>query len=181
MDNMAWYTDLGALLNDLHELLTRAFKLQSYQIILRDETSRLFTLFRGHPDQSPRQFPELKVQSPVFRFFEWGKAAYLTLNADYLRPAVSTLERQALEQLAEFGGQFCFPLASQSEPFGLFIVGEKKDGESYTATDINLLVALMKSLSLMVNQIRLKNHIMQTQELDLLGRMSRGMAHDLTD
>jgi signal transduction histidine kinase len=33
----------------------------------------------------------------------------------------------------------------------------------------------------MVNQIRLKNHIMQTQELDLLGRMSRGMAHDLNN
>ena len=36
-------------------------------------------------------------------------------------------------------------------------------------------------MSLMVNQIRLKNHILQTQELDLLGRMSRGMAHDLNN
>ena len=181
MENMAWYTDLGALLNDLHQLLTHSFKLSAYQIILRDETSRLFTLFRAHPEQAQRQLPELKVESPVFRFFEWGKSAYLTLNAEYLRPASSTLERQALEQLAEFGGQFCFPLASQSEPFGLFIVGAKLDGSSYTATDINLLVALMKNLSLMVNQIRLKNHILQTQELDLLGRMSRGMAHDLNN
>ena len=181
MENMAWYTDLGALLNDLHELLAHAFKLSAYQIILRDETSRVFTLFRAHPEQSPRQLTELKVESPVFRFFEWGKSAYLTLNADYLRPASSNLERQALEQLAEFGGQFCFPLASQSEPFGLFIVGPKHDGTSYTATDINLLVALMKNLSLMVNQIRLKNHILQTQEMDLLGRMSRGMAHDLNN
>ena len=181
MENMAWYTDLGALLNDLHELLAHAFKLSGYQIILRDETSRVFTLFRAHPEQSPRQLTELKVESPVFRFFEWGKSAYLTLNADYLRPASSNLERQALEQLAEFGGQFCFPLASQSEPFGLFIVGPKHDGTSYTATDINLLVALMKNLSLMVNQIRLKNHILQTQEMDLLGRMSRGMAHDLNN
>lgn len=181
MENMAWYTDISALLTDLHELLTRAFKLGAYQIILRDETSRIFTLFRSHPEQSQRQLPELKVESPVFRFFEWGKSAYLTLNAEYLRPASSNLERQALEQLAEFGGQFCFPLASQSEPFGLFIVGHKNNGEPYTATDINLLVVLMKNLSLMVNQIRLKNHILQTQELDLLGRMSRGMAHDLNN
>ena len=181
MENMAWYTDLGTLLNDLHELLVRVFKLKSYQIILRDETSRVFTLFRGHPEQTQKQLPELKVESPVFRFFEWGKSAYLTLNSEYLRPASSSLERQALEQLAEFGGHFCFPLASQSEPFGLFIVGGKVDGASFTATDINLLVALMKNLSLMVNQIRLKNHILQTQELDLLGRMSRGMAHDLNN
>ena len=181
MENMAWYTDLTALLNDLHELLIRVFKIKAYQIIMRDETTRVFTLFRGYPDQQQRQLPDLKIASPVFRFFEWGKAAYLTLNEEYLRPASSNLERQALEQLKEFGGQFCFPLASQSEPFGLFIVGEKRDGEAYTASDINLLVALMKNLSLMVNQIRLKNHILQTQELDLLGRMSRGMAHDLNN
>ncbi len=181
MENMAWYTDIDALFNDLHDLLTRVFKLKSYQIILRDETTRLFTLFRAEPVQMQKQLPELKVESPVFRFFEWGKSAYLTLNAEYLRPAASSLEKQAIEQLSEFGGQFCFPLASQSEPFGLFLVGEKKDNEPYTATDITLLVALMKNLSLMVNQIRLKNHILQTQELDLLGRMSRGMAHDLNN
>ena len=181
MENMAWYTDLTALLNDLHELLTRVFKVRGYQIIMRDETSRVFTLFRSHPDQPQRQLTDLKVESPVFRFFEWGKAAYLTLNAEYQRPASYSLERQALDQLKEFKGQFCFPLASQSEPFGLFIVGEKKDSEPYSATDIILLVALMKNLSLMVNQIRLKNHILQQQELDLLGRMSRGMAHDLNN
>ena len=181
IEGMTWYTDTQPLLNDLHDLLIKAFKLKSYQIILRDETTRVFTVFRAHPEQAQRQLPELKAESPVFRFFDWGKAAYLALNSEYLRPANSSLERQALEQLAEFGGQFCFPLASQSEPFGLFIVGDKINGEPYTATNINLLVALMKNLSLMVNQIRLKNHIMQTQELDLLGRMSRGMAHDLNN
>ena len=181
IEGMTWYTDTYPLLNDLHELLVKAFKLRSYQIIIRDETTRVFTLFRAHPEQAQRQLPELKLESPVFRFFDWGKAAYLALNSAYLRPAGSSLERQAVEQLAEFGGQFCFPLASQSEPFGLFIVGEKINGEPYTATNINLLVAVMKNLSLMVNQIRLKNHILQQQELDLLGRMSRGMAHDLNN
>jgi signal transduction histidine kinase len=178
---MTWYTDMYSLLNDLHELLVKAFKLKSYQIILRDETTRVFTLFRAHPEQAQRQLPELRTESPVFRFFDWGKATYLAISPDNLRRTTSSLERQALEQLQEFGGQFCFPLASQSEPFGLFIVGDKINGEPFTSTNISLLVSLMKNLSLMVNQIRLKNHIMQTQELDLLGRMSRGMAHDLNN
>ena len=181
IEGMTWYTDTVPLLNDLHELLIKAFKLKGYQIIIRDETTRVFTLSRAHPEQAQRQLPELKVESAVFRFFDWGKSAYLALNSEYLRPATSSLERQAQDQLAEFGGQFCFPLASQSEPFGLFIVGDKINGEPFTATNINLLVAVMKNLSLMVNQIRLKNHILQTQELDLLGRMSRGMAHDLNN
>jgi signal transduction histidine kinase len=40
---------------------------------------------------------------------------------------------------------------------------------------------MVKNLSLMVNQLRLKAQIRQNQELDLLGRMSRGMAHDLNN
>jgi signal transduction histidine kinase len=36
-------------------------------------------------------------------------------------------------------------------------------------------------MSLMVNQFRLKTQILHTQEMDLLGRMSRGMAHDLNN
>ena len=66
-------------------------------------------------------------------------------------------------------------------PFGLLLVGSKADGDPYTSTDICLLVSLVKNMSLMVNQFRLKNQILQTQELDLLGRMSRGMAHDLNN
>lgn len=181
IEGMTWYSDLTALTNDLHDLLTRVFRAKNYQIILRDETSRIFSLFRAHPEQPARQITDLQANSPVFRFFEWGKSEYLTLNSAYPRPSASVIERQSLAQLAEFGGEFCFPMTSQNEPFGLLIIGEKTSGEPYTSTDINLLVALVKNMSLMVNQIRLKNHILQNQELDLLGRMSRGMAHDLNN
>ncbi len=179
--NIAWYNDLNPLFNDLHELLVQVFGLASYQIILRDETNRAFATFRSHPEQPQRQLPGIKSDSPVFRFFESGKSEYLTLNAVYLRPAASNLEREALKQLSEFNGQFCFALASQSEPFGLFIVGEKSSGEPFTSTDVQLLVELVKSMGLIVNQIRLKTQLLQNQELDLLGRMSRGMAHDLNN
>jgi signal transduction histidine kinase len=50
-----------------------------------------------------------------------------------------------------------------------------------TATDLHLLVELTQQLSLVLNQIRLKDEVLRTQELELLGRMSRGMAHDLNN
>jgi signal transduction histidine kinase len=178
---MAWYGDLDALLNDVHEVFLRAFRLGSYRIILRDESNRVFTLFRAWPEEPQRQLPELKPQSPVLRYFDWGKGEYLSLSRTQLRMAAGSVEREASEQLKEFGAEFCFPLSSQSEPFGLLLVGRKTSGEPFTATDINLFVSLVKSMSLMVNQIRLKTQIMQAQELDLLGRMSRGMAHDLNN
>ena len=181
MENMAWYHDLNSLFNDLHQLFTGVFGLGSYRIILRDETNRVFSLHRAHPEEALRQLPELKPQSPIFRFFELGKSEYIALNPAYLRPAASHLERQTLEQLSEFNSQFCFPLASQNETFGLLLVGEKTSREPFTATDITLLVDLVKNMSLMVNQIRLHDQVLQNQELDLLGRMSRGMAHDLNN
>ncbi len=62
----------------------------------------------------------------------------------------------------------------------MLLIGSKA-GEPVSVTDINLLILLVKNMSLMINQIRLKTQIMQAQELDLLGRMSRGMAHDLNN
>ena len=181
IDYMPWYADLDLLLTDLHEIFQRSFRLESYQIILRDETNRTFSLFRAFPEEAARPLAEITPQSPVLRYFEWGKGEYLSLQRHRLRVAPGSIERDAGEQLAQFGAQFCFPLASQSEPFGLLLVGKKVSDEPFTATDINLLVSLVKNMSLMVNQIRLKSQILQTQELDLLGRMSRGMAHDLNN
>ncbi len=178
---MPWYGDLDRLLNDLHQLFTSVFRLQTYQIILRDETTRAFTVFRAHPEAGPRALPEMNIESPVFQFFEDGKAEYLSLNDSAARLGTPSLESRARGQLGAFGSELCFPLTSEGEPFGLLLLGAKAGGEPFTATDIHLLVSLVKTMGLMVNQIRLKTQILHAQELDLLGRMSRGMAHDLNN
>jgi signal transduction histidine kinase len=51
----------------------------------------------------------------------------------------------------------------------------------YTPNDLLLLTRLVKNLSLILNQIRLKKQVLLAEELELLGRMSRGMAHDLNN
>jgi signal transduction histidine kinase len=63
----------------------------------------------------------------------------------------------------------------------MLFLKERTEGKRYTATDIHLLGMLARNLSLALNQIRLKNQILQAQESDLLGRMSRGMAHDMNN
>ena len=180
IETMTWYSDMPALLNDLHDLFTRVFQFKSYQIILRDEASQLFELVRSHPAQPGRTVPELRAQSPVFQHFEWTKSEYLSLDPNDPYTAASPLARQAREHLAPLRERYCFPLASEGESFGLLLVGDKV-GEQFTANDIGLLIALVKNMSLIVNQIRLKTQIQQRQELDLLGKMSRGMAHDLNN
>ena len=77
--------------------------------------------------------------------------------------------------------EFCFPFMVSTEPFGLLFLKERTEGKRYTATDVHLLAMLARNLSLALNQIRLKNQILQAQESELLGRMSRGMAHDMNN
>ncbi len=180
IETMTWYSDMNLLLNDLHDLFTRVFRLQNYHLILRDETNLLFELVRSHPATPGRAAPEIRPQSPTFQYFEWTKSEYLPLDPNDHYTRSSPLARQAREQLAAFGASYCIPLSSEGETFGLLLVGRKAD-EQFTANDISLLIALVKSMSLIVNQIRLKTQIQQAHELDLLGRMSRGMAHDLNN
>lgn len=179
--SMQWYSDTNLLLSDLHELLLKTICLQRYQIILLDETSRVFSLFRSFPEEPPRTFPDIHHQSPIFQFFQATKAEYMTLNIAYATPGSGRIERDACEELKVFGAEFCFPFQFEDEPFGFLFIGGKTNGEPYTSTDLSLFVSLVKNLSMVINQIRLKNQIMQTQELELLGRMSRGMAHDLNN
>ena len=180
VETMTWYSDINLLLNDLHDLLTRVFDLKSYHLILRDETNRLFEVARAHPASAGVQAPVLKPQSPVFQYFEWSQGEYLPLDQNDFYTRSSPLARQSREQFASFGARFCLPLSSEGETFGLLLVGDKVNGR-FVANDITLLLTVVKSMSLIVNQIRLKTQILRAQELDLLGRMSRGMAHDLNN
>ncbi len=181
INSMQWYTDTDLLMSDLHEMMTKTLKLRSYEIILFDETTRVFSLFHSHPERPQEQFPELRVDSPVFEFFQSTGAEYLAFNFLYSTRTTAHIEQAARESLKRFDAEFCFPFVWEDEPFGLMLIGSKTSGDPYTATDISLMVLLVKNLSLVINQIRLKNQIQHQQELELLGRMSRGMAHDLNN
>jgi signal transduction histidine kinase len=181
VESMVWYDDLDVLLDELHTILVRTLGTTSYKIILRDEVLHMFTLHRSFPADDETTLPEIKINSPIFQYFEWSKSEYLALNAKYAWPAESNMGRLARRQFAPSGAEFVFPLTSQNEPFGLLLVGARTSGAEYSGTDIAMLVGLVKNLSLMVNQVRLKTQIRQNQDFELLGKMSRGMAHDLNN
>lgn len=179
--SMQWYSDSDTLMNDFHNLLTFTMDVESYQIVLLDETKREFVLFRAHPSQSDTTLPALDSESPIFKYFQRSETEYLALASPPVSTSNRSLAQEARDLLAPSGAAFCFPFFFEEEPFGLLLIGAKKSRDPFTATDAKLLSALVKSLGLIINQIRLKNQILQVQELDLLGRMSRGMAHDLNN
>jgi len=181
MQDMPFYTSTESLLSDLEALLVKAVGVKSYQIILLDETTRSFSVFRGYPEEGTRFLTNLRPDSPVFRLFKNSDRPWLGFNLAYSEPGETEAEHEARKALTVFEPEFCFPLMAGDEPFGLLLIGEKNSGQPFTPNDLKLLSRLVRSLSLVINQMRLKQHVLLAEELELLGRMSRGMAHDLNN
>jgi len=181
LQEVQFYNNADLLLNDLDALFVKTIRVRNYQIILLDESTHVFTVFRGHPKPAQAQLPELRADSPIFQLFQNTTATYLAFNLAYIMPGETEMEREARQLLKRFEPEFCFPFFSGDEPFGLLLIGEKASGTPYTPNDLQLLTRLVKNLSLILNQIRLKKQVLLAEELELLGRMSRGMAHDLNN
>ena len=180
IEHSRWHTELDALLADLHVLLVTTLNVRGYSVILQDASNRTFTVVQAHSADVPRQLPELGSDSPVFQVFSVADRKYLPLGPAYSHDTIP-LEIAAREQLRNLDGVLAFPFMVDQRPLGLLIVDEKVGSRPFTKTDIHLLCELATNVALVVNQVSLKNQLMQARELDLLGRMSRGMAHDLNN
>ena len=180
IEDSRWHTELTNLLADLHGLLLNTLDLRGYSLILRDEQSRAFSLVRSHPAGSAPQIPELTNDSPLFQYFLTTGKGFLNLGAGYARGG-HPAELAAREQIQGIPGVLAFPFLVGQQPLGVLVVDEKRSGRAFTRTDTELLSELTTNVALVINQVSLKDQLLQAKELDLLGRMSQGMAHDLNN
>jgi signal transduction histidine kinase len=169
------------LLQELDTLLASTMKVRSYQIILRDDTMRGFVLWHSHPARTALDLADLNIDSPVFRYFQQTHAKSLSCNLVYEAEWESLLQRDARQQLKAFEPEFCFPFFAGNELVGLMLLGPKDNGDLFTPHDLRLLTELSSNLGLLLNQIRLRHQLQAVHEQDLMGRMSRGLAHDLNN
>ncbi|MBI5383936.1 MAG: GAF domain-containing protein [Verrucomicrobia bacterium] len=166
---------------ELHALLVQVVHVKSFQIILLDETTLNFSLRHAHPDRLLGPVEGMHADTPLFQYFRSPNPGYLVCKIAYAMPGETELERAARQQLKVFDPEFCFPFISDRQVFGMLLIGSKSNGDPYTREDVRLLNELVRNVTLVLNQVRLKNQIMAAQEQELLGRMSRGLAHDLNN
>ena len=181
IQTMRSYPEPEYLMHELEELLVSTMKVRSYQIILRDDTTHEFRLFHARPEPAETALPDMQMDSPVFRYFQQTRAKFLSCNLLYETDRESPLQRQARQQLRSFEPEFCFPFFVGDDLIGLMLLGSKASGDLFTPHDLRLLVELSSNLGLLLNQIRLRQQLQVVHEQDLLGRMSRGLAHDLNN
>ncbi|MGD0812458.1 MAG: ATP-binding protein [Verrucomicrobiota bacterium] len=181
LQTMKSFPEPEQLLQELDALLAGTMEVRSYQIILLDDTTRGFVLLHSHPARAAIDLSELGVDSPVFRFFQQTRAQSLPCNLVYDAERESLLQRDARQQLKPFEPEFCFPFFAGNELVGLMLLGPKDNGDLFTPLDLRLLTELSSNLGLLLNQIRLRRQLQAVHEQDLMGRMSRGLAHDLNN
>lgn len=178
---MRSYPDPEVLMDELKELLSDTMKVHSYQIILVDDNVRGFMLYHSFPSRPHVVLSELRMDSPIARFFMETRAPYLSCDPAFTAETGTQVERAARKQLEPFEPQFCFPFFSSEDLVGLMLLGPKANDEVFTPYDLELLSELSNDLGLLLNQIRLRDQVQKAQEQELLGRMSRGLAHDLNN
>ena len=181
IQSVPWYSDTNVLLDDLHDLLVMTIKSRSYHLVLLDEGTRAFSLLRAHPESNRNRAVDLQHDAPVFQYFYSTRADHLSLGQGAGRLGESKMEADARTQLEPFESDVCLPFFAEQDPVGLLMLGRKQNDEPYTPHDLYLLKSLVKNLSVMINQIRLKKKIVVAEEMELLGRMSAGLAHDLNN
>jgi signal transduction histidine kinase len=178
---LASFPEPDYLLPELEDLLVRTIRARGFQVVLVDDNARAFTLFHACPPQPGVTLTDWQVGSPVFRYFQEERAKFLSCNLLYETSHETTLQRQAREQVKAFEPEFCFPFFAGEDLIGLLVLGPKANGDPYSPYDLRLLTELSASLGLALNQIRLRDQLQVAHEQDLLGRMSRGLAHDLNN
>ena len=180
IEESRWHTELAELLADLHALLVKTLDLRGYALILRDENSRAFSLARSYPGSDTARIPELTNDSALFQFFFTTGRDFLSLRSGYDH-GDHPFEVAAREQTKGVPGVLAFPFIVGRQPLGILVVDEKRNGSTFTRTDTELLSELTTNVALVINQVSLKDQLLQAKELELLGRMSQGMAHDLNN
>lgn len=181
IQTMKSFPDPQFLLQELDELLANTMKVRSYQVILLDDATRGFVLLHSMPARTVIDLADLTIDSPVFKYFQQSKAKYLSCNLVYDTEHESLLQRNARGQLKPFEPEFCFPFFAGEDLVGLMLLGSKENADLFTPHDLQLLTELSSNLGLLLNQIRLRRQLQTVYEQDLMGRMSRGLAHDLNN
>ena len=101
---------------------------------------------------------------------EYLQLAVKPAGGDQAEPAAA-----AYPQMRLWNAEWCFPLRVGPDLLGLLAFSCDPVNPSFSAEELRTLAEFCQTLALLTHKLCL------TDELELIGRMSRGMAHDLKD
>lgn len=179
IDSLPGYVSRDELLGDLAELLRAFVGVEAFRLYVVSDQQTTYDLALCSP-QSGAPRPTLPASAIPDALFADGKQRAFHLDAvwgDTDPGDVATLR----QSMALMGMKVCIGLVTGGKGMGKLLLADKRDGAPYTATDLALLESLADRLALVLNQFRLSDQLVRNQEMELLGRMSKGIAHDMNN
>jgi signal transduction histidine kinase len=184
IDHLPQYRLIPPMLDDLTSLLSDTVKISRIQITLYTPSTREVAMHHTAPgtlestiEAPPYDGPLLQLirQNTETRWFDFSDLPVTaTVTKAEHNPTIQ-------EKLADLAPTFCFPLRSADDISGVVILGAKSDQSYYTAIDLDVLAELFGQVSILIDQIHLKDQVGVTEKLESLAIMSRGLAHDLNN
>ncbi|HSH93130.1 MAG TPA: HAMP domain-containing sensor histidine kinase, partial [Roseimicrobium sp.] len=180
IDHLPQYRLIPPLLDDLSSLLSQTVKISRVQITLYTPSTREVSVNHTVPESLSSSIHAPNYDGPLLQLVRqnpdarWIDFSELPESSD----GANALIRQNLSGLAP---TFCFPLRSADDISGIVILGTKSDRSYYTAIDLEVLGELFSQVSILIDQIHLKDQVGVTEKLESLAIMSRGLAHDLNN
>ena len=180
IEQMKWQHELPVVLDELAKFLAGTFRLRGFSVVLLGETRRDFSVVRSLPPRAPLSLPNLQNDGSIFTDTSESGGRFIVLQDI---PSDGQVDPQARirAEIQGLEGRVVFPFRVNEQPLGFLLVGDKQNGARITLEEARMLGEIAENISLVVNQISLKTQIIRAQELELIGRMSQGMAHDLNN
>lgn len=182
ISQIPFYPSERDLLTDLRPILLEAFGIENYFIFVYQKDSDSYVLLESNPLPGTR-IPDcyLTRDSYIAKHFSGVKdrSNNLANRKDLLN--LWNLNDEERNGIVNLEAKLCFPLRSGEDLLGFLMIGENTRSRPFTAVDVELFQSMAANLGLFIAQADLKRQVADAHELELLGNLSRGLAHDLNN
>lgn len=162
-----------ALLDNLVALLHGALGFSRLDLFVFDEALAMLVRVRSVPQRNLLPPDGLAPNCPIVRFFQARSVPYLDLAGAAEDSGATPLRVAAQEQLRQMEHELALPLLSRARLIGLLALGPRTTDSPCAPQVRNCLSCLARALGNTLDRL------WEEEGLDLIGRISRGLAHDL--
>lgn len=163
---MGTMLDLKPLLNYVCEIIARTVRPEAVWIYIRnpegDTCAQMASLRLIEDRGGPGPGTTLNDDSPLLSLL--ARTRDYLLRDDVGRVTPNDATRDALAELARFGGETAFPILHEEHMIGCLVVAPKLSGDPYFAEDIDLLSTLVGQAAIAIRNAQLYQEVTLVNE-----------------
>lgn len=175
LQHLPQYGEPAGLLDDLTRLLSAELGCVKLGVFLVDDAVRWLVGVRCHPPARLTPPRRLELECPLVGFFRSQPAQILALEGMEPVSNPSEAATAARSQLRELGFDLALPLISRERLIGLLLLARPAADPPYSRREVANLASLTGVTALTLDRL------LEEEGLDLVGRISPGLAHDVQD